>query len=217
MNIAVVTLGLLAAVVFAAPAVGSEPGTRTFETPTFFLSLPGSWFLIPTHRAEIPALAKRLKAQGKGQLAAQYMSVYRDPKFWGSPSFVFSAFERPSTGGLANDLEVGMMRLPSEIPTARRKELRVIAESVVNQLRQGLGPGSRIAAPVYVSFPAGDAFRCEGVAPLGKSNSASRVHIFTYLIVSHRRMYEFVFRSSAGAAGQNHSSTDALMQTLQFK
>jgi hypothetical protein len=195
--------------------VAAAGGWRHYELNTFSLSLPSSWQPLPSKRAAVPALAKRLRAEGKADLAGQYMAAYKDDYQW-SREIAFQAFEWPAQLAITTDIVVKVGALPSGGATGKTA-LKALVTSLVSEIARTLTKGDRVTAPVYIRLPAGDSYRAELVAALDPSYGAAKSYTIIYWMIAKHRFYAFAFRGEYGAGGLYRPTAMKIVRTIHFK
>jgi hypothetical protein len=204
---AILIASIVSCCALAASAVGSA-GWTVYHRQGFTISVPSSWQPVPATPAKTAALAAKLRAEGKLQLAGQYAAYAKDKYQWNPPR-LFRAFQWPEPP-VPIDTDVLVERFASG-----GYPLQALAHAFVSVLRRK-DPGSRTSAPVHMSGFAEDSYRIESRTKLDKTYGAKASYTLLYMFEQGKALYQVAVRGEAGLGGGYQHVADQIAATFRF-
>ena len=217
---AVATFASLAFVlgVAASPAANHDTWTTyRSDAPRFSIALPSSWRTVPRSDAELRALIRRLRSQGKIDLAQQYVQILSDPYQRGG-QFAFQSFLWPADDyPITTDMTVRLTR----VPQALRKDGKALREMTVgfaDELRREMRKdGGTLSSVRPTRIPAGPAYAFNGTTPLDPSYGGAKSAFGVVVTGSGHTVYMVQFRADSRAYAARAATFARIASTISFR
>jgi hypothetical protein len=213
-------LAVLASVLsVAASRAANHDAWTTYrsDVPRFSIALPSSWRTVPRSDAALRTLIRRLRSQGKLDLAQQYGRILSDPYQRGG-QFAFQAFPWPADDyPITTDMTVRLARVP-QVLGKDGKVLREMTVGLADELRKEVRKGGGTLGSVRrTRIPAGPAYAFDGTTPLDPSYGGAESAFGVVVTGSGHTVYMLQFRADSRAYAARAATFARIAATISFR